>query len=319
MLKYIHIFGDYKMGKASVERPWMKYYQDFDGDISCTKKTLYQYLKETTVGYENFTALNYFGKKYSYFTMFGKIDHLADCFTHLGVKKGEHVVFVTANLPETINSFYALNKIGAIPVVIEPRMAKERIDNFISMVKAKVVIIIDLVYPKIYDLFEKNGVKHVLVQKASYSLHKYQRFFLKLFGHKTKIKYNNVIQRFKDFTKQDVPHCAKEAQFEENATAVVTQTGGTTGSPKGVELTNEALNTIALSFNYTHNDCVPGDIFSSTCAFSLCSFGNTPGYMLALLPLPLRSCLPELSALHILCTALYNSILFHLYRLLTSL
>lgn len=249
------------MGKASVERPWMKYYQEFDGDISSTKKTLYQYLKETSKGYENYTALNYFGKKYSYFSMIGKIDHLADCFTHLGVKKGDKVVFVTANLPETINSFYALNKIGAVPVVIEPRMAKERIDHFISMVHAKVVIIIDLVYPKIYDLFNKNKVEHVLVEKASYSLHKYQRFFLKLFGHKTKIKYDNVVQRFKDFIKQDVPHCATEAPFEENATAVVTQTGGTTGSPKGVMLTNEGLNTIALSFNYTHNDCVPGDIF----------------------------------------------------------
>ena len=249
------------MGKASIERPWMKYYQEFDGDLSSTKKTLYQYLKTTSKGYENFTALNYFGKKYSYFTMLAKIDHLADCFTHLGVKKGDNVIFVTSNLPETIYSFYALNKIGAVPVVIEPRMAKERINYFVSMVKAKVAIIIDLVYPKVYDLFEKNGVEHVLVQKASYSLHKIQRFLIHCFGKKTKIEYNDRFQPFKYFAEQDVPHCAVEAQFEENATAVVTQTGGTTGNPKGVMLTNEGLNTIALSFNYTHNDCVPGDIF----------------------------------------------------------
>ncbi len=249
------------MGKASIERPWMKYYQEFDGDLSATKQSLYRYLRMTTKGYENYTAINYFGKKYSYYTMIGKIDHLADCFTELGVKKGDHVVFLTATLPETICSLYALNKIGAIPVFVEPRMSKARIDYFIEMVKAKVVVMIDLVYPKVYDLLEKHHIEHALVQNAAFSLHRIQRFFINIFSKKTKIKYDNVIQKFRDFVKKDVPHCAVEVPFEENATAIVTQTGGTTGNPKGVELTNEGLNTVALSFNYTHNDCVPGDIF----------------------------------------------------------
>ena len=249
------------MGKASIEKPWMKYYQEFDGDLSSTKQTLYSYLKQTSKEYGNFTALNYFGKKYTYKEMLGKIDHYADCFTDLGIKKGENVVFVTANLPETIYSFYALNKIGAVPVLVEPRMAKSRIEHFIEMVHAKTMIIIDLVYPKIYDLFEKHNIEHVLVQNASYSLHKYQKFFKAIFTKRTKIEYSNIIEKFTDFSKRYVPHCAVEAPFVEGATAVVTQTGGTTGNPKGVMLTNEGLNTIALSFNYTHNDCVPGDKF----------------------------------------------------------
>lgn len=249
------------MGKASIERPWMKYYKAFDGDLSSTKQTIYSYLKQTSKDYPNFVALNYFGKKFTYFEMIGKIDHYADCFTALGVKKGDNVVFVTANLPETIYSFYALNKIGAVPVLVEPRMAKDRIEHFIEMVHAKVVVMIDMVYPKIYDLFEKHHIEHVLVQNASYSLHKYQKIFKVIFGHKTKIQYNNVVKKFTDITKKYVPHCAVEAPFEEGATAVVTQTGGTTGIPKGVMLTNEGLNTIALSFNYTGNDCVPGDKF----------------------------------------------------------
>ena len=116
------------MGKASVERPWMKYYQEFDGDLSSTKQSLYRYLRMTSKGYENYTAINYFGKKYSYYSMIGRIDHLADCYTDLGVKKGNKIIFLTATLPETICSVYALNKIGAVPVFVEPRMSKARID-----------------------------------------------------------------------------------------------------------------------------------------------------------------------------------------------
>ena len=125
------------MGKASIERPWMKYYKDFDGDLSNTKQTLYRYLRMTSKGYGDYIAFNYFGKKYSYKAMIGKIDHYADCFTDMGVKKGDHVVFLTATLPETICSLYALNKIGAIPVFVEPRMSKARIDYFIEWSKQR--------------------------------------------------------------------------------------------------------------------------------------------------------------------------------------
>ena len=249
------------MGKASIEKPWMKYYPEFNGDLSSTKQSLYRFLRMRVKGYENYTAINYFGKKYSYYTMIGKIDHLADCFTDMGVKKGDHVVFLTATLPETICSVYALSKIGAIPVFVEPRMSKERIDYFIGLVKAKVVVMIDLVYPKVYDLMEKHQVEHVLVQNANLSLHRIQRFFLSIFSKRTHIEYTGIYKKFRDFVKKDVPHIAVEPPFEENMTAIVTQTGGTTGNPKGVELTNEGLNTVALSFDYTHNDCVPGDIF----------------------------------------------------------
>jgi len=249
------------MGKASIEKPWMKYYTEFDGDLSSTKQSLYNFLKMRVKGYESYTAINYFGKKYSYYTMLGKIDHLADCFTAMGVKQGDHVVFLTATLPETICSLYALNKIGAIPVFVEPRMSKARIDYFMGLVKAKVVVMIDLVYPKVYDLLEKHNIELALVQNARYSLRKIERAFLKIFTKRTRIQYSDKIRKFKHFVKQDVPHCAVEPEFDENSTAIVTQTGGTTGNPKGVELTNVGLNTIALSFDYTHNDCVPGDIF----------------------------------------------------------
>ena len=249
------------MGKASIEKPWMKYYTEFNGDLSSTKQSLYRFLRMRVKGYENYTAINYFGKKYSYYTMIGKIDHLADCFTDMGVKKGDHVIFLTTTLPETICSLYALNKIGAIPVFVEPRMDKSRIDYFIGLVKAKVVVMIDLVYPKVFDLMEKHNVEHVLVQNARFSLHRIQKFFLSIFSKKTHIEFKGIYKKFRDFVKKDVPHIAVEPQFEENSTAIVTQTGGTTGNPKGVELTNEGLNTVALSFDYTHNDCVPGDIF----------------------------------------------------------
>lgn len=249
------------MGKASIEKPWMKYYTDFDGNIDKTKKTLYRYFVDEIQGYLDYTAINYFGKKYTYRQMLYEIDRLADCFVNLGIKKGENVVFVTANLPETIFSFYALNKIGAVPTLVEPRMAKSRIEHFISMVHAKNIVMLDQVYPKIYDLFDKYDIKHVIVQKASHALPIFKKIPTKLFNKKIHFGKDNRLIKYNDFYKLHEPHLAKEVEFKEGSLCAITQTGGTTGIPKGVMLKNEGLNAIALSFNYTHNACVPGDKF----------------------------------------------------------
>ncbi len=249
------------MGKTSIEKPWMQFYKNFDGDISSTNKTIYRYLVDEVEDYLDYTAINYFGKKYSYRQMLYEIDRLADCFTYLGIKKGEKVVFVTANLPETLFSFYALNKIGAVPVLVEPRMAKSRIEHFIDMVKAKTIILLDIVYPKVADLLDKYEIEHVIVQNASHALPLYKKVFKLIHERisglgtdKRAIRYSTF---YDDYAKQD----AKEVKFKQGSLAVVTQTGGTTGSPKGVMLTNEGLNAVALSFKFTGNDCVPSDRF----------------------------------------------------------
>lgn len=249
------------MGKTSIEKPWMQFYKNFDGDISSTNKTIYRYLVDEVEDYLDYTAINYFGKKYSYRQMLYEIDRLADCFSYLGIKKGEKVVFVTANLPETLFSFYALNKIGAVPVLVEPRMAKSRIEHFIDMVKAKTIILLDIVYPKVADLLDKYEIEHVIVQNASHALPLYKKVFKLIHERisglgtdKRAIRYSTF---YDDYAKQD----AKEVKFKQGSLAVVTQTGGTTGSPKGVMLTNEGLNAVALSFKFTGNDCVPSDRF----------------------------------------------------------
>lgn len=250
------------MNKPSIEKPWMKYYKDFNGDISSSKCTLYSYLKKAVKDHHSYIALEYYGKKFTYGDLLNQADRLAECYTNLGVKKGDKVVFVTANVPTTIFSFYALNKIGAIPTLVEPRMAKERIEHFIEMVHADVVVLLDIVYPKVYDLFEKHNIKHVLVQVPRDNLVWYKKLAAKLKAPKSRIPYGDTIIRFKKFASMYYkPGMAKEVEFEEGSLCAITQTGGTTGVPKGVMLTNEGLNAIALAFTYSHNHCVPGDIF----------------------------------------------------------
>jgi len=247
--------------KASVEKPWLKYYKNGASEVGIPDKTIYRYLVDRCKGYENYVALDYFNNTTTYGELFQKIDQIANAFTALGVKPGEHVVFVTVNMPETIYSFYALNKIGAIPVIIEPRMPRERIWNFIRMVKAKTVLVVDAAFFKVKNRIKKLGLRHVIVQHPEDSLLTFARIITKIFYEPIKIDYDSKVISFNTFQNMIANTPATEAPYKKDSVCVVTQTGGTTGIPKGVMLKNSSLNSIALGFEYANIDVVPGNKF----------------------------------------------------------
>lgn len=269
----------------SQEKPWLKYYKPEFKDMKLPEKTMYRLLMDETKGFENVYAIDYYGNRYTYGTLIEKVEDFANKYKALGVKKGDKVVFLCVNLPEVFASFYALNKIGAIPVLVEPRMAKERIEYFIKMVKAEYVVMLDLVYPKVVDIIAKLGVKKVLVVKPTSSLPPVLHLLKKmtnLVKKNGKIRYNDVYMRFADFKNMQTNEKAEEVPFEKGAVGVITQTGGTTGQPKGVMLTNEGLNAVALGFRYSQIPNKPGDRFLNIMPI-FTSYGVVCGLHLALI------------------------------------
>ena len=76
------------------------------------------------------TALDYFGKEQSYRELIEKIDICAAAFLSLGVKRGDVVSFCNPTTPEIYYAFYALNKIGAIANMIDPRTNKRLVGEY---------------------------------------------------------------------------------------------------------------------------------------------------------------------------------------------
>jgi len=240
------------MVKPSEQRVWLKHYKPEAEKAVLPKCTVYEYLKRSQPKDLSLTALYYYGTKVSYGELLAKIEKYADCFAALGVKRGEYVVFLSVNLPETIASFYALNKIGAVPVLVEPRMGAERIRYFIEMVRARTLIVIDLAYHKVAKTVDEFKLEHVIVQSLEDSLPPLKGLYRRVTVKKPAIPLDHKrIITTKDFEKLYGKARAQEVPYEEGAVCAITQTGGTTGIPKGVELTNDGLNAVALNFLYS--------------------------------------------------------------------
>ena len=234
--------------KISQEKPWMKYFSEESRNAEFPRMKVYSYFKEVNRNRLQETALYYYGAKITVKKMIMKIDHVADALDAIGVKKGDTVSMVSASTPESIFTFYALNKIGATLNAIDPRLDKKSVARMIKNSGSKVLICIDVAFPLIDAILTDIKQEHIVVQSAGTSLPSLKRFALKLAVH-SNVPYGKAnIMSWDDFMDNSKFGAAHEAEYDGDATVAICYTGGTTGFPKGVMLTNDSVNAVGFSF-----------------------------------------------------------------------
>ena len=246
--------------KPSQEKPWLKYYSAEAVKKPIPALSAYSYMKEVNKGNLDITAVHYYGTDISFRQLFARIDETANAFAALGVKQGDLVSFVSVGIPETICSIYALNKLGATANMIDPRMDVESIRRMIKNSGSSIVVIIDIAFPKLRKIMDDVAQEHILVQSAARSLPLVKRIF-KTLTTRTDIPYSDVVINWDTFLNGGKNTTAVEAPYAGDAVVAITHTGGTTGFPKGVMLTNDSMNAVAINFKYAGLVYKPGDRF----------------------------------------------------------
>ena len=232
----------------SQEKPWMKYFSEESRNAEFPRMKVYSYFKEVNKSRLQETALYYYGARISVKKMIMKIDHVADALDAIGVKKGDTVSMVSASTPESIYTFYALNKIGATLNAIDPRLDKKSVARMIKNSGSKVLICIDISFPLIDAILTDIKQEHIVVQSAGTSLPTLKRLALKL-AVRSNVPYGKAnIMSWDDFMDNSKNGAAHEAEYDGDATVAICYTGGTTGFPKGVMLTNDSVNAVGFSF-----------------------------------------------------------------------
>ncbi|MBQ2690734.1 MAG: acyl--CoA ligase, partial [Clostridia bacterium] len=179
--------------RPSVEKPWLKYFPPESLKVKMPRETIYQYIKKIFEKSPKGKALHYYGTSWNHSQLLEKIERAADAFAALGVKAGDIVTFLSVTTPETIYMMYALNKIGAISNLVDPRMDTSRITDAIVDVKSKVLITIDLAWPKVEHIRDKINVSDIIVISANDSLPAVAKIARKLTTKSPKIPYGDHV------------------------------------------------------------------------------------------------------------------------------
>lgn len=237
-------------GYASIDKPWLKYYKKENIGIERINCNAYEFMKQHNIDNLSANAINYMGKIITYEELLNEIDKTTKSLIKLGIGSGDIVTLVMANIPENVYLFYALNRLGAVANIIDPRLKDDEMLEIINDTKSKHLISIDTIIKSntIKKIKEKTEVKSLILVNPMESL-ELNKFIKFISSFKKKIKLN----KFKDFITswnnfiingQNIS-LENVSTSDENTKAVMVRTGGTTGRPKTVILTNKNLNEMA--------------------------------------------------------------------------
>ena len=207
------------------------------------------------------TAINYFGKKISFKEFIEKIDETARRLYNFGISEGDVVTVMSVANPELEILFYALNKLGAIINLIDVRSDYKQIRKYLTEVKSDTVLVMDnflqefdksmeneevnLLVERIITLSPFNSVLFPFNKLAEKKKKKEDpKLYTKIEEIKNKDKYiswNEMMTTNKYY----YPHYPR---YKKNTVAAYVHTGGTTGVPKTVKLSNENFNAMAIQY-----------------------------------------------------------------------
>ncbi len=235
-------------GYPSIDKPWLKYYSMEAVEASLPQCTIYDLLWENNKGHGEDIALNYYGHKFTYAQLFGRVEQAAKAFAALGVKAGDIVMVCTVNTPEMVFAFYALNRLGAISNMVDPRTNIDGLREYIRESGAKVILTVDLAYPAIKKAMEGTAAAQVVVISPADSLPPVTRFLYRLKTKSPKLGPGGLA--WGAFLSAGTYTIPTYPPYLENTCCVMAHTGGTTGSPKTVMLSNENVNAVTHGYRY---------------------------------------------------------------------
>lgn len=226
--------------------PWYKYYAKDERKIEVPDLSLYECIKKNNED-NGGIALNYFGKKTSYQTFFAEIDLCARSLRSVGIRPGDVITICMPNTPEALISFYAINKIGAIANMLHPLSAEEEIKHSLVSTGSVMLITIDLSYKKIKEVIDDTNIYKTVIVSASDSMPKTLKWGYKLTqGRKIeKPKKSEEYLYWHDFMAKGKEYSDKVlVKTTKDQPAVILHSGGTTGTPKNIVLTNGNVNAV---------------------------------------------------------------------------
>ena len=248
--------------QITAKAPWVKNLGDIPAHLDYFQGSMYDMLKSVADKYPNNIAMDFMGRSTTYRQLLEHVERCAKALKTIGIRENDCVTIAMPNCPQAIAMFYAINMVGGIANMVHPLSSEKEIEFYLNESNSVTVITLDQFYHKIEAIRNNTNIVNVIIASIRDELSQpLKTGYMLTEGRKIrKIPDDAPVirwQKFLNLSKSCFWRYKVERKPEDPA--VILYSGGTTGTTKGIVLTNLNFNALSQQVIATNPMFRPGD------------------------------------------------------------
>ena len=245
----------------TAKTPWKDYMGDVPMQLDYFQGSMFEAVESVAKKYPKNVAFDFMGKATTYAELIREIEICARSLKTLGIRPGDKLTIAMPNCPQAIYMFYAVNRVGGIANMIHPLSAEKEIEFYLNDSDSVAAITLDQFYGKFAAIRANTGIRNLIITSVADALSPAMKVGYALTqGRKiAPIPKDAPVILWKDF--KALSNCGHNYAVKREAAdpAVILYSGGTTGTSKGIVLTNLNFNALGQQVIAANQMFRPGD------------------------------------------------------------
>ena len=250
------------MSEITAKTPWKDHLGDVPFTLDYFEGTMYEKVEAIAKKYPNYIAFDFMGKSTTYKEFTKSVELCAKSLSMLGIRENDKVTIAMPNCPQAICMFYAVNQIGAISNMVHPLSSEKELEFYINESESATVVTLDQFYHKFEAIRANTCAKNIIIARIKDALSQPLRWgYMLTEGRKIeKIPDDAPVIFWEDFLKFGKTRFFDiKVKRKSDDPATILYSGGTTGTTKGILLTNKNFNALSQQIIATNPMFRPGD------------------------------------------------------------
>ena len=251
------------MSEITAKTPWKDSMGEVPMHLDYFEGTMFEKIEAVAKAYPNQIAFDFMGRSTTFRQMIFEIERCAKALKTIGIRENDKVTIAMPNCPQAIYLFYAVNLVGAVANMIHPLSAEKEIEFYLNESESVLAITLDQFYDKFEHIRQNTKIVNIVIASVKDALSKPIRagYMLTAGRNIQKIPDDAPVLMWKDFMRlsRSCYYKTYKVPRKSDDPAVILYSGGTTGTTKGIVLTNKNFNALAQQIVATNPMFLPGD------------------------------------------------------------